>query len=83
MGNVGNDSNVVTESAWTTIAYSCDVRFREHTGEGYHRDLHVRMAACSKRPKKNEEESATLPALMVEGDCVLDFCLERESYDSG
>ena len=43
----------------------------------------VRMAARSKRPEKNEEESATLPALMVEGDCVLDFCLERESFDSG
>ena len=22
-------------------------------------------------------------ALAVEGDCVLDFCLERDSYDSG
>ena len=43
----------------------------------------MRMAARSKRPEKNEEESVTLPALMVEGDCVLDFCLERESYDSG
>ena len=43
----------------------------------------MRMAARSKRSEKNEEESATLPALMVEGDCVLDFCLERESYDSG
>ena len=30
----------------------------------------MRMAARSiKRPEKNEEESATLPALMVEGDC--------------
>ena len=43
----------------------------------------MRMADRSKRPEKNEEEGATLPALMVEGDCVLDFCLERESYDSG
>ena len=23
----------VVESAWTTPAYSCDVRFGEHTGE--------------------------------------------------
>ena len=43
----------------------------------------MRMAARSKRPEKNEEESATLPAMTVEGDCVLDFCLERDSYDSG
>ena len=44
----------------------------------------MRMAPSSiKRPEKNEEESATLPALTVEGDCVLDFCLERDSYDSG
>ena len=40
----------------------------------------MRMAARSKRSEKNEEESASLP---VEGDCVLDFCLERDSYDSG
>ena len=43
----------------------------------------MRMAACSKRSEKNEEESATLPALTVVGDCVLDFFLERDSYDSG
>ena len=43
----------------------------------------MRMATSSKRPEKNEEESATLPALTVVGDCVLDFYLERESYDSG
>ena len=43
----------------------------------------MRMATSSKRPEKNEEESATLPTLTVEGDCVLDFCLERDSYDSG
>ena len=33
IGKVGYD-NCVVESAWTTTAYSCDVRFREHTGEG-------------------------------------------------
>ena len=43
----------------------------------------MRMAAHSKRSKKNEKESATLPALTVEGDCVNDLCLERDSYDSG
>ena len=32
---------------------------------------------------KNEEESASLPASMVEGDRVLDLCLEWDSYDSG
>ena len=37
----------------------------------------MRMADRSKRPEKNEEEGATLPALMVEGDCVLDFCLDN------
>ena len=43
----------------------------------------MRMATSSKRPEKNEEESATSPALAVEDDCVLDFCLERDSNDSG
>ena len=42
----------------------------------------MRMAARSKRPEKNKKESATLTGLTVEGDCVLDFCLERDSYDS-
>ena len=37
----------------------------------------------SKRPEENEEESATLAALTVNGDCVLDFYLKRDSYDSG
>ena len=41
------------------------------------------MAASSTQPEKKEEESATLPALTVEGNCVLDFCLEWDSYDSG
>ena len=41
------------------------------------------MATSSKRPEKNDEESATLPALTVEDDCVLHSCLERDSYDSG
>ena len=42
----------------------------------------MHMSACSKRAEEYEEESATLVALAVEGDCVLDFCLERDSYDS-
>ena len=41
----------------------------------------VRMVAHSKRPEENEEESTTLAALTVEGDCVLDFCLEQNSYN--
>ena len=65
--DVGYDGDGVAESAWTTTAYSCYVRFREHT----------------RGPGKNEEESATLLALTVNSDCVLDFCLERDSYDSG
>ena len=40
----------------------------------------MRMAARSKRSEKNEEESVTLPALAVKGDCVLDFCLKRNFY---
>ena len=42
-------------------------------------------SARRKRAKENEEESGTLVAiaLAVEGDCVFDFCLERDSYDSG
>ena len=49
----------------------------------------VEIYTCAWRPvvsdpkRTREEESATLPALTVEGDCVLDFCLERDSYDSG
>ena len=41
------------------------------------------MAAYSKRPEENEEESVTLAALTVEGDCVLDFYLEWDSYNVG
>ena len=40
------------------------------------------MAARSKRPKENEEESPTLAALTMEGDCVLDFYLEQDCYGS-
>ena len=40
------------------------------------------MAVSNKRPEEDEEESATLAALTVEDDCVLDFCLEQDSYDS-
>ena len=43
----------------------------------------MRMSACSRQAEENEEENSTLVALVVEGDCVLDFCLERDSYDSG
>ena len=39
----------------------------------------MRMVASSKRSEENEEESAILA---VEGDCVHDFCLEQDSYDS-
>ena len=42
----------------------------------------MRMVARSKQPEVNEKESETLPALTVQGDYVLDFCLERDSYDS-
>ena len=52
------------------LPYSCDVRFREH------QDLHMSMSVHSKRPKHNKEKSATIAAFTVEGDCVLDFCLE-------
>ena len=53
----------MVESAESTTAYSCGL---ENTWG---------MEACSKRPKENEEESATLAALTVEDDCVLDFSL--------
>ena len=43
----------------------------------------MHRSASSKRAKENKEESATLAALTVEGDHVLDFCLERDSYNSG
>ena len=33
IGKVGYDGDGVVESAWTTTAYSCYMRFREHTGE--------------------------------------------------
>ena len=41
------------------------------------------MSARSKQAEENEEESATYVAFKVEGDCVLDFCLEQDSYNSG
>ena len=43
----------------------------------------MHMSARSKLAEENEEENATMVALAVDGDCVLDFCLERDSYDSG
>ena len=43
----------------------------------------MRMSACSKLAEENEEGSMTLVDLAGEGHCVLDFCLERDSYDSG
>ena len=66
----------MVENLWTTIAYSSDVWFREYMGKGQDRALQVRMSARSKRPEYNEEQNSTVSALMVEGDCVLDFCLE-------
>ena len=41
------------------------------------------MSDDSKRPKENKEDSVTLTALTVEGDCILDFCLKWDFYDSG
>ena len=72
-GKVGYDGDDVVESALTTTAYSCDVRIREHTGQGLDPALQVCKLAHNKRP----ERTRTLPALTMEGDCVLDFCLER------
>ena len=43
----------------------------------------MHMAACSNQPEENEEEIATLATLTVEANCVLDSCLEQDSYDSG
>ena len=43
----------------------------------------MRMAARSKQPERNKEESATLADLTVDDDCVLDFHLGQDSYDSG
>ena len=42
----------------------------------------MHMSVRSKRAEENKGESATLVALTVEGDCELDFCLERDSYNS-
>ena len=36
----------------------------------------MHMAARSKRPEEKVKESATSAAKTVEGECVLDFCLE-------
>ena len=47
------------------------------------RSTRVHGGSYSKRPEENEEESVTLAALMAEGYCVLDFYLERNSYDNG
>ena len=43
----------------------------------------MHMSAHSRRAKENEEESVTLIALIVEGNCVLDLCLKRYSNVSG
>ena len=34
VGKVVYDGDSVVECAWTTTACICDVRFREHTGQG-------------------------------------------------
>ena len=44
--------------------------------------MRMHMSARRKQPEEDEEESVTLAALTVECDCVLDFYLERDSYDS-
>ena len=41
------------------------------------------MSVHSKQPEENKEEHATLGALTVDCDCVLDFSLELDSYDRG
>ena len=43
----------------------------------------MHMSVHSKQPEENEEEHATLGALTVDCDCVLDLGLELDSYDSG
>ena len=43
----------------------------------------MRMSTRGKRSEYNEEESATLAGFTVEGEYVIDFCLERDSYNSG
>ena len=50
----------MVESAWTTTAHSCDMLFREHTGNGEWVRSHVRMAARCKQTKENEVENMTL-----------------------
>ena len=43
----------------------------------------MEVTAPTKQMKSNEEESSTLTALTVDGDYVLDSCLERDLYDHG
>lgn len=44
--------------------------------------LNGQMTVRSEQPKCCKEESSTLAALTMDGDCVLDFCLERDFDDS-
>ena len=43
----------------------------------------MEVTAPTERTKSNEEESSTLTASTVDGDYVLDSCLERDFYDHG
>ena len=44
--------------------------------------LHMRISGRSMQASRRERGRATLEALTAEGDCVLDFSLEQDSYDS-
>ena len=57
------------------IAATCGLENTQGKGK-----IKIYTCAC---PEENEEESAALAALTVDGDCLLDFYLKRDSYDSG
>ena len=43
----------------------------------------MEVTAPAERTKSNEEDRSTLTASTVDGDYVLDFCLERDFDDRG
>ena len=63
------------------IAATCGLENTQGKGK-------IKIYMCAWRPivsdpKRRGRKNATLPSIMVKGDCVLDFCLEWDLYDSG
>ena len=76
------DGDGMVEGAWTTTALSATSSLENTRDKGK-----IELYTCTCQPVVSEPgergRKYNFKALKVEGDCVIDFCLERDSYDSG